>query len=433
LLLTACNKDGDTPPTPSPDEKGVVRVTIDGSGFNTRASFPGNDPTNKETPIYNYAILVFNENQILEHIEPVSVYTSANPSPKAPEELGTSEFEVTLGTKYFFVVANVPVSKLMSDQDNFSPDQDVLVQGVQDYILELESVDQIIGYLESGNTVNSNEKNRGFMMTTLNGLQTVVVNKNKDDGDVNEVELPIGRAMAKVAVREDIQSAPNGTLKNIEYKVGHNPKKMYVVPHYHRYTSGVMITPNYEDETVDANAYFGPLDDYQSADDANSFTYCLENANKIPKMGNATVVYLKGKFEPATVVDKDKSPSTLPADGSFWRIKNTAANALIKYEPEFYSERPDVAAGQEAVEYKGGISYYTLYLANEQTTTDNKYTVKRNSYYKVTITKVSNAGEPDDDEEELIPEPEIPLDGAGLIEATIKIVDWDPIEQDGEI
>ncbi len=435
LILASCSHDkGDAPDVTPTNEKAIVRVTVDATSFSTRASFPDNKPTPQEVPLYNYAILVFNQNQILEHIEAVPIGNRNDPPKDPTQETLTSEFEVTLGAKFFYVVANVPVSELMSNQDQFSPDQNVLVQGIKDYVLELDEVDQIIGYLKSGSVANPNLKNRGFMMSTLKGLQTEMINIRKEDG-TNHVTLELGRAMAKVAVRDNLlastQDGLYGTLENISYKVGHNPKKMYVVQHYHRDASNVLITPNYEDETVDANAYFGPVDDYQSADDAaNTFTYCLENANKIPKEGNATVVYIKGKFVPNDQHIADGTQSDLQG-GTFWRIKNTDPDNPIKYQPGFYANEPTPGANEEAVKYEGGICYYTLYLADKDAA--DKYTVKRNSFYKVTIDKVSNAGEPTDDEEELIPEPETPLDGSGLVKATITIARWHDINQGGEI
>ncbi|MCD8031219.1 MAG: Mfa1 family fimbria major subunit [Bacteroides sp.] len=436
LLTASCSNDKNETPVIPTHEKAVVRVTVDAASFSTRVTFPGNTPTSQEVPLYNYAILVFNENQILEYIEPVSIYTAQDQTILDPTQTPiTSEFEVTLGTKYFYVVANVPVSELMSNQDQFSPDQNVLVQGIKEYVLELDEVDQIIGYLKSDTQANPNPKNRGFMMTTLGGLTTVRIHVHKDDG-TNTVKLTLGRAMAKVAVRNALKTSTQdqlyGTLENMEYKVGHNPKKMYVVQHYHRDASDVLITPNYEDDKVDPNAYFGSLEDYQSAEDgSNTYTYCLENANKIPKHGNASVVYIKGKFIPHDQYILDGTSSDL-VNGTFWRIKNTDPNDPIKYTEGFYANQPSVASNQEAVEYKNGICYYTLYLEDEDAI-DDKYTVKRNSFYKVSITKVSNAGEPSDDEEELIPEPETPLDGSGLVEATITLIPWDEIEQDGEI
>ncbi|MCD8186175.1 MAG: fimbria major subunit, partial [Rikenellaceae bacterium] len=147
---------------------------------------------------------------------------------------------------------------------------------------------------------------------------------------------------------------------------------------------------------------------------------------------------IKGNFVPETLLTADGanvSSNPDPASGpvTFWRIA-TVRDGRRTYDDGYYAVEPIAAlitAGKEAVEFVNGECYYPVWLAYEGSGNENKYTVKRNSYYKITITSVTGAGGVDDDDD--IIDPEVPLDRQVTIGVNIKVTNWDDIDQEAGI
>lgn len=142
---------------------------------------------------------------------------------------------------------------------------------------------------------------------------------------------------------------------------------------------------------------------------------------------------IKGYFVPSTLLTADgqsvdSNPD--PANGkvTFWRIA-TVRDGRRTYDDGYYASQPVAAlitADKEAVEFVNGECYYPVWLANDQSGNENKYTVKRNSYYKVTITSVTGAGGVDPGD---VIDPEIPLDRQVTIGVNITVSNWDDVDQ----
>ncbi len=207
---------------------------------------------------------------------------------------------------------------------------------------------------------------------------------------------------------------------------------MFVIPHFE---NSLLITPNFKDDVVETNGYFDSTSDYVTVNNnIPSPTYAMENANSTPKEGNTTVAFIKGIYTPTPAVTYDpatgQSGATLTG-GTFWRVAIKENGAKVGYKPAtYYNSDPSAIldpATEEAIEYPGGVTYYALCLKNQY---DGMapYTVKRNSFYKIDVTSVQEAGEPD--EGDLI-DPEIPLEGKAEIEVEITIEDWDAIPMEG--
>lgn len=233
----------------------------------------------------------------------------------------------------------------------------------------------------------------------------------------------------------------SGELSDVKFLLANNPKKM----HYMAYVNnlGQLETPFFGDASVTAANYYPDLGVVTAGDftDANgtATAYGMENSNKEVKKGNATYALIQGKFTPKQVVDKNGSNAAAGAD--FWRIRLTDGS----FTPEFYNEDPttgsdfiDIKAGDSGaavVKYTGGECYYAFYLADNSVSNNAtlKYTVKRNSFWKMTITDVSGVGSntPGGVVSDL--EVEDPIEANTFIKGTIQVLDWSVYNQSGGI
>lgn len=95
------------------------------------------------------------------------------------------------------------------------------------------------------------------------------------------------------------------------------------------------------------------------------------------------------------------------------------------------------AGGLEVTYYPEGLCYY--YLPLENSNVASPYTVVRNSYYMIDIESVMGPGYPEDPGKPGEPGgpdkpgPEVPIEAQTNIKASIKVEDWDPVNQTGNL
>lgn len=93
-----------------------------------------------------------------------------------------------------------------------------------------------------------------------------------------------------------------------------------------------------------------------------------------------------------------------------------------------YATQPSVGANEKVVTYTNGVCYYGIWIADNKITIPSlKYTVKRNTYFKVSIDDISGpgAGEPGD----VTPDPSKPVEETVNMKATIDVQPWTVVEQ----
>ncbi len=483
-------------------ENGTARIQV---GLNldeagTRAGHYDKTPNVDELKIYNYALFIFNSANILEATlmaMPYSTQTGGNPE-NYDETVGLTfdsalnenldangVLTLSAGAKSFFAIVNAPY-ELLQRQDDYLKGDNLSRQGLADETLTFDDLKTIVGGYDSQNYGGivtftngpTQGDNRGFMMTTIatNGYYETTLKEIEDENEFEVLEIPVGRAMAKVSLGTELAGnpgstqEPNGTLDVLSYKIINNPKEMYIIP---RITSGVWLSPYYRDTNVVTANYFeshNEVDDqyFAAADvretnyipvstDLNrTFTYCIENANLTPKQGNSTIAVIKGIFTPygSNMVDNvtDHNPVTLTTGNTFYRIwvpvyTDTSGDTQGgRYDPYYYQTKPSdvelqayATAEYEGVtlevdEFVNGICYYRLPLYNEKETV-SPYTVKRNSYYMIDVISVSDNGYPNEDENGggNKVDPDETLDSQSNIKVSIKVSDWDEIEQGGAL
>lgn len=293
--------------------------------------------------------------------------------------------------------------------------------------------------------------------------------------------------MAKVSLASDLDpnditqqiddelTQPNGTLDALSYKIINNPKQMFLVPNI---TSGILTTPYYglyvgDPTSIDASKYFESHNSSQpdnyipvSKTPNKTYAYCIENANLTPRQGTATIAVINGIFTPggsALIYDNiadavaatprttdvtygttfyrlwippyDDNGSPAGGDYDLPYFLDNPENDPTNYEAYLQTQHPNLAAADYddiiISEYTNGQCYYRLPLENEANTLA-PYTVKRNSYYMIDIKKVSGPGYTDEDGGGII-DPTDPLDAQTHIKVSIKVEDWDPVNQGGSL
>lgn len=413
FTLASCSKSNDSV-NPSGDTPAgtATMASVKLSQLNNGTYAPANakEPTAAERKINTATLYVFNGGRMLEKIVPLTVDNNGDAG---------ETFEITTGPKYFYAVVNIPNANL---------------SGISQTNTSLAEFEEKIITVTSTEALTTNAAN-GFWMTntttpSVENLEVATFTE-ADTGVKNNFVISVGRAVAKVAVDFAPERQTGGQLSQVEYKVRQNPSQMYLMPVFN---VGVLNTPYFADATVTGSYFSNPayLETGTAAEYCKYPSYAIENANQTPKQGNATFVSIKGVFTPATAYDEDgQNGKALNEGEDFWRIKTEDGI----YTDKYYFEVPTAAvvtaeggANAVATPYPGGECYYALYLAkNNETNATAKYTVKRNTYYWITINSVNGAGE--STEEGVIPEPEKPLEETTWMHADIEILDWVMVDQ----
>ena len=169
-----------------------------------------------------------------------------------------------------------------------------------------------------------------------------------------------------------------------------------------------------------------------------NFAYTSENINESPEVGNVTFAMIQVTLKPTKFTNDG---GTLDATGTFYAVAeytvdNTTKADQIKAYHGVYS---DINTANKAITklqgeghqfcklitYTNGISYYRLNLRDKAIKNDiiNRYAVKRNHYFKITVDAINNPGV--NKAEDLFPNtPVTPVEEDAFIDATIEVDDW---------
>lgn len=429
-LFASCSKEETSDVVPN-GGKTYARITLTQNASSTRAFAEGAAPVGAEKEIRKVDLYVFNAAKVLEKTVPFVVGTDFTSGAATAAKI----FEITTGTHFFYAVVNAPAGLFTVPAG-----------------CTLAAFEKIVGTVAA--TTDLTVAANGHFMTTRNGAvsQNLIVSSETEATVKNQVNLSVGRAFGKVAVEFTATSAtmPAGNLTGVSYRVLNNPKKMHFMPVF---VSGLLSTPLQAAATpYSASNYFNETT-YKGTDGtaANSY-YMMENSNDLGTWGTTSMLIIRGKFTPkaGNIFEADgTTPGTLDVDGTFFRLAYVDANnTIVAYDSKYYSERPTAAADQKVVSYSKGICYYYLPLVDDSFTGQAKYTVVRNSFFQVSITSVSGAGDTDgpgdgdDEDEDQEPDPDggdpvdptDPIDPANtFMSATITILNWSVISQNGDL
>lgn len=418
LTLASCSKDSDNGVgTVNNGTPTVMKITVNHSEATTRAT----PPEAVEKTIEHVNLYIFDATNVLE----AEVAFDANATSKI--------FPITTGDKNIYALVNMA---------NQLP---VVTEGATTLAELKNQTSSALVEIDPVSTANK------FWMTTVDDSNKANLVKATTEevtgGTKNNINIKVGRASSKVGVEfsaiDPSQQPASGKLTDVRYKMHNNPKQMYLIPSFDN--SGYYKTPFYNAATVDGSKYFH---DAAGAYKVTGMTsgkytepsYVMENSNMTPKEGNSTFIMVRGiyKFNSDFMGydSNGENPMAMDQYTTFWRAYNTTTKT---YGGKIYYQIPTQTAMDEegvfnkAAEYEDGKTYYGMWLKNNDADEKNLYTVKRNTFWHVDITSVSDIGSFTDGEEGSVVDPERPLGTPTEMKATIVVLDWEDINQSGGI
>ncbi|MCD7906333.1 MAG: Mfa1 family fimbria major subunit [Clostridium sp.] len=427
-MLSACNKENDETPTVVEGIPTYAQIEMCLAGHTqTRGTFPdGAGGTAAETAVTEVTVYVFNVVGVLEARE---TFTPADPTVSEKRV-----FKATTGVKSIYALVNILPANL--------PNTDLNSTTLLNFLESLKDTPALTGthaIAEPNNFWMSNSNAETATLGEWDGTGTAPL--------ANTVVIGVHRMVAKIGVEFNPQSQePVGALINttdhpVMYKIKNNPVKTRL---FSKRDDGFLVTPFYDEATIIPTRYWGEADAaYKTTSVATgnvfnttSIGYMMENSNKEPRKGNATYIVVRGKYEPAELVNAagEAPVTTNPnADGTFYRLKNKDSGI---YLPLFYHAVPTPAATDTVMTYTNGLAYYDLYINDTETAgldPKDKYVIERNTMWSVTIVSVSGCGEPNEEELPAVKKPDDPLEVDAFLQAEIRVEDWEYRAQQGGI
>lgn len=399
LLLGSCTKDVDNPNSPGGGgEGGVVEgiptyATVSLSqrtGAGTYADpgeyVNGTSPaTNAEKKINDAAVLVFNNNDVLENfVKFENADIDAEPYAKT--------FATTTGKKRLYALANI-------GDDNYQKIEDIF-NGTNAAAKQLSNVCKVIQKITTiAEAANNTLDQENFWMsnvykldatiedqvTVLNVDQTTAAGGGGDDATKNNFKVYIGRMVSKVTptfADNLVINSGDGTIEIkdehdavvAEYRVRNNPTRFYTFPVY----DGTQLTSPYYNRTYDLpnptdytddNTKVGKNDFFDNGHDNDgnhtfvkiaTDSYLTENSPQEAKRHKVTFLSIKAKWTPnanALLLDADGSiaddaaatlkkitdaADAVPAGngGTFYRVQKWQGGKIVGYCPGIYAETP---------------------------------------------------------------------------------------------
>lgn len=273
--------------------------------------------------------------------------------------------------------------------------------------------------------------------------------KKEEGSHKNEVTVAVSRLLAKVAFYADKTEfdvlGVGGKARNLQFTTGNVNNKFYAIQPLD------FSDPNFA--PLDESATFlhpgSGVDAYQgvnptvTAIKAANVVYATENTVKgIALQGSVTYGIVQVVYTPAVVVDADgENPTTPTAGASFWLLKTLNKGNLFfstKADAEAYATSKSVSL-DNIIEYTNGKMYYSVWLKDTEKGDANKFSVHRNTIYKVSVTGITGLGSNTDQpgtpgnpgviipEKPIDPEEGDPTD----ISVNVEIEDWTmALEQD---
>lgn len=429
LLLSSCTKDVDNPQGGGNGDGGVVEgiptyATVSLSQRSGAGTYAGagdyvggnSEATTEEKGIASAAVLVFNQNDILENYVKFT-------APEKQDAPWAMTFPTTTGKKRLFAVANLPDASYTTLEDIFEGKNGKTAADKQ--LAKICKIIQTITAIGDATTANAFYMSNVYPLkdpqtqqtattepqVTVENITDADVNKGPADGKLNNnFTIYIGRMVAKVTPTFSanlVINSGDGTIDqaNALYRVRNNPKRFYTFPVYEKNTN-VLSSPyfdrtynvknpvDYADDntSVGANDFFDNGAKYQptnpgDADDdtwVNPFgpkmgedSYLTENSPQDAARHKVTFLSIAAKWTPdknATFLNADGTKYADPDtpgetaiannDGTFWRVQKWEGGLIKGYldgiyvaEPTNYIDPADGTAKNDFVTDRGDDGY----------------------------------------------------------------------------
>lgn len=390
LLLGSCTKDVDNPNSPGGGgEGGVVEgiptyATVSLSQRTGAGTYAGavdyvngtSPATNAEKKINDAAVLVFNNNDVLENfVKFENADIDAEPYAKT--------FATTTGKKRLYALANI-------GDDNYQKIEDIF-NGTNAAAKQLSNVCKVIQQITTiAEAANNTLDQENFWMSNVYKLNATIEDQvtvlEKSQGDVvggtdettNNFKVYIGRMTGKVTLSFSdalVVNSKDGTFDkdNAEYRVRNNPKRFYTFPVYN--AAGLLTSPYYDrtydlpnpTDYADDNTNVGKNDFFDNGHNNGgnhtfvkiaTDSYLTENSPKEAKRHKVTFLSIKAKWTPnanAIILNADGSYAADQAkaltkitnaagaggnDGTFYRVQKWENGLITGYCPGIYADIP---------------------------------------------------------------------------------------------
>lgn len=450
LLWTGCsNESEELVPNPNPEtgEKSYVSLTIK-NGATTRSSENATEETEGFEAAITVAdglkVIVFNANGTLDTNAPNGGVALTNTSGTYVSD----KFEVTSGTKYFFVFANDAANKIVAPTSAMTM---------------TEFMEKTIAVaLNAAHPTELTNGGSKFLLGSLWGVPTTAPAGGTDTSP-KHISLEIGRLSSKVKLATldytNKDADLKGTFADAKFRLGTIPKAINFVG-MHEGTSlptaaaGVVVTSAVHNasawnDTDETNYYrFNTVSpstpsvsgEWPAAQAAGGFFYAVENTSgngvDMQRYGNTSFIQFETVYTPDATEIYD--PATLTAytgtltNNTFWRVRVKASSAngaagkwiIVGVDPTTVTLHADIETMTEYPQYVGGKNYHKFAIFdNKESNEVCKNRVLRNHYYEFNITKFNSLGEPTDkvDGNEPIP-------NKTTVDVTVTVKDWDKVE-----
>lgn len=502
LLLGSCTKDVDNPNSPGGGgEGGVVEgiptyATVSlsqrtGAGTYADAGeyVNGDSPASEaEKKITDAAVLVFNNNDVLENYVKLDVVTEGN----APNQTTVAKktFATTTGKKRLYALANLGDYSKIEAIFNGTDDHTVADKKLSNVCKVIQQITDISGATAANKFWMSNVYKLGAtiedQVEVLNVDQTTAAGGGGDDPTKNNFKVYIGRMVSKVTptfAADLVVNSGDGTIKtdNAEYRVRNNPNRFFSFPVYN--AAGLLTSPYYDRNYTEGGSYnadgLGAGDFFDNGTAAafgktmGQDSYLTENSPKEAKRHKVTFLSIKAKWEPnknATFLTADgkkmeaaagmEAINKTPNQGTFYRVQKWKSGKIEGYCPGIYTAQPkafhketiddatdgvqtelvsrEVAKADQTADtkyvvatYTNGMAYWAYWMRSRlDGTIAEKYALKRNNHFKVNIISVDGVGDPNEDD---ILDKDEDLEADASMKATIEVLKWNVVDIEGGI
>jgi hypothetical protein len=260
----------------------------------------------------------------------------------------------------------------------------------------------------------------------------------------NKVSVTVARLLSKVSVEKGsalptgVISLTGGTIQDLEFAVSNVNTKFFPYP------SISFLDPNHTSpwtalsEFIEANAgAYQAVNANGTAATSARVDYATENTSLGNLAAEHTYVSVRGTYVPSAIV-KLVTPAN-PADGVVADAPITAGTTFylvtVNGQKNFFqnlTHATDFAAHHSVSvqTYQLGVAYYNAFLNPVPAVGENKYDVLRNTFYKVSITKVNGIGEPGDGTGTT---PTTPISDPTLLSIEVDVEPWALASQDSEL
>lgn len=417
LTFASCEKEATTGKPQAEEVVEGIPTTATINLINSPSTMATEAGSAVENKVSDATLFVFNNADVLESI--VQFNTEAVTAKKVT-------FQTTTGAKRLFVCAN------MNDKVTAWDFKTVTTSPSSPTTLDqFKKKQQTITFADIAADNN-------FWMTNLEKQPAQVIVGN--NAATNTFTVTIGRACAKVSLAVGAGVAGSGgALSGISYKVMQNPDKMYLMPVYDgtNYTGKQLLTPYYSAAT---GTYLTGANISLGADPTQAkSTYMTENSNQSIMAKKATYLEVSGIWTPN--LGQTKNPNgtaatvALTTGSDFWRIAKydkaatETSKKIIGYKEGCYNAEPQISqvgVNEGAIKYTGGKCYYAIFVQDINAGTQDelplRYTIKRNTFFKVVISSISGPGAGTEDQ--AVPDPDKPVEEKIEMTVNITVADW---------